>query len=103
MPALLAMPLASALSYFQAIVLGVLQGVTQLFPISSLGHTVIFPSLFGWHALVVSQSQRKSHWLGFVVMIHVGSALGLLAYFWRDWLLIIRAWARSVPPPKIEN
>jgi undecaprenyl-diphosphatase len=89
------------ISDFQAIVLGVLQGVTELFPISSLGHTVIYPSLFGWHALVVSQSQRKSHWLGFVVMIHVGSALGLLAYFWRDWLLIIRAWGRSVARRKI--
>jgi undecaprenyl-diphosphatase len=88
---------------FQAIVLGILQGVTELFPISSLGHTVIYPSLFGWHALVVSQSQRKSHWLGFVVMIHVGSALGLLAYFWRDWVAIVRAWLRSVARRKIET
>ena len=46
----LALPLASsAISYFQAIVLGVLQGVTELFPISSLGHTVLFPTLFGWN------------------------------------------------------
>ncbi|HUC15513.1 MAG TPA: undecaprenyl-diphosphate phosphatase [Acidimicrobiales bacterium] len=91
------------ISDFQAIVLGLLQGVTELFPISSLGHTVIYPSLFGWHALVVSQSQPESHWLGFVVMLHVGSALGLLAYFWRDWLLIIRGWARSVVRRKIET
>ena len=91
------------ISDFQAIVLGVLQGVTELFPISSLGHTVIYPSLFGWHALVVSQSQPESHWLGFVVMLHVGSALGLLVYFWRDWLLIVRAWARSVVRRKIET
>jgi undecaprenyl-diphosphatase len=91
------------ISDFQAIVLGILQGVTELFPISSLGHTVIYPSLFGWHALVVSQSQPESHWLGFVVMLHVGSALGLLAYFWRDWLLIIRSWARSVVRRKIET
>jgi undecaprenyl-diphosphatase len=91
------------ISDFQAIVLGILQGVTELFPISSLGHTVIYPSLFGWHALVVSQSQPESHWLGFVVMLHVGSALGLLAYFWRDWLHIVRAWARSVVRRKIET
>jgi undecaprenyl-diphosphatase len=91
------------ISNFQAIVLGVLQGVTELFPISSLGHTVIYPSLFGWHALVVSQSQPESHWLGFVVMLHVGSALGLLAYFWRDWSHIIRAWARSLVRRKIET
>ncbi len=91
------------ISNFQAIVLGILQGVTELFPISSLGHTVIYPSLFGWHALVVSQSQPESHWLGFVVMLHVGSALGLLAYFWRDWSHIIRAWARSLVRRKIET
>ncbi|HXR22981.1 MAG TPA: undecaprenyl-diphosphate phosphatase [Acidimicrobiales bacterium] len=91
------------ISNFQAIVLGILQGVTELFPISSLGHTVIYPSLFGWHALVVSQSQPESHWLGFVVMLHVGSALGLLAYFWRDWSHIVRAWARSVVRRKIET
>jgi undecaprenyl-diphosphatase len=91
------------ISNFQAIVLGILQGVTELFPISSLGHTVIYPSLFGWHALVVSQSQPESHWLGFVVMLHVGSALGLLAYFWRDWLHIVSAWARSVVRRKIET
>ena len=47
------LPLAtSAISYFQAIVLGILQGATELFPISSLGHTVLFPTLFGWNGLV---------------------------------------------------
>ena len=68
---------------FQAIVLGVLQGVTELFPISSLGHTVIFPNLFGWNNIVAWQSQPESPWLAFVVMLHVGSAVGLLIYFWR--------------------
>jgi hypothetical protein len=48
---------AAPSSYFQAVVLGVLQGVTELFPISSLGHTVLFPTPFGWHALVRSQSE----------------------------------------------
>ena len=74
----LALPLASAITYFQAIVLGVLQGVTELFPISSLGHTVLFPTLFGWNELVNAQSESESFWLAFVVMLHVGSALGLL-------------------------
>ena len=77
----LALPLASsAISYFQAIVLGVLQGVTELFPISSLGHTVLFPTLFGWNELVKAQSESESFWLAFIVMLHVGSALGLLVY-----------------------
>ena len=79
MSAHLAIPLASALSYFQAIVLGFLQGVTELFPVSSLGHTVLFPTLFGWNSLVKAQSQSESFWLAFVVMLHVGSALGLLS------------------------
>lgn len=76
---------------FQAIVLGVLQGATELFPVSSLGHTVLFPSLFGWDNLVHAQSQPESFWLAFVVMLHVGSAVGLLVYFWRDWVAIVRA------------
>ncbi len=50
MASLIAIPLASAITYFQAIVLGFLQGVTELFPISSLGHTVLFPTLFGWNS-----------------------------------------------------
>ena len=80
---------AAPLTYFQAVVLGLLQGVTELFPVSSLGHTVLFPKLFGWHALVRAQSASESFWLAFVVMLHVGSALGLLAYYWREWIEII--------------
>ena len=81
------LPIASsAISYFQAIVLGVLQGVTELFPVSSLGHTVLFPTLFGWNELVNAQSQSESFWLAFVVMLHVGSALGLLFYYRREWV-----------------
>ena len=76
--------------------LGVLQGVTELFPISSLGHTVLFPTLFGWNELVKAQSRPESFWLAFVVMLHVGSALGLLGYFRREWVEIIRAFFRTL-------
>jgi undecaprenyl-diphosphatase len=93
---LVATPLASAISYFQAIVLGFLQGVTELFPISSLGHTVLFPTLFGWNSLVKAQSQSESFWLAFVVMLHVGSALGLLFYYRRDWVEIIGAFFNTL-------
>jgi len=92
----LALPIASAITYFQAIVLGVLQGVTELFPISSLGHTVLFPTIFGWNELVDAQSQSESFWLAFVVMLHVGSALGLLFYYRRDWVQIIAAFFRTL-------
>ena len=97
------MILASAISTFQAIVLGVLQGVTELFPVSSLGHTVLFPKLFGWHDIVVWQSQPESPWLAFVVMLHVGSAVGLLIYFWRDWIAIIRAFFATLAKRAIET
>lgn len=97
------LPLASAISYFQAVVLGLLQGVTELFPISSLGHTVLFPTLFGWHGVVAMQSRTESPWLAFVVMLHVGSALGLLWYFRREWVVIIRAFFRSLAKRRIES
>jgi undecaprenyl-diphosphatase len=100
---LLLTPVASALSYFQAIVLGLLQGVSELFPISSLGHTVLFPTLFGWNALVRAQSQSESFWLAFVVMLHVGSALGLLFYYRRDWVQIIAAFFRTLSTRRIET
>jgi undecaprenyl-diphosphatase len=96
-------PIASALSYFQAIVLGVLQGVTELFPISSLGHTVLFPTLFGWNKLVHEQSASESAWLAFIVMLHVGSALGLLVYFRRDWVKIITAFFETLPKRRAQT
>ena len=88
---------------FQAVVLGLLQGVTELFPVSSLGHTVLFPTLFGWHTLVKSQSQPESFWLAFVVMLHVGSAIALLIYFWRDWIEIITAFFRTLPKRRVDT
>jgi undecaprenyl-diphosphatase len=99
----LAIPLASALTYFQAVVLGILQGVTELFPISSLGHTVLFPTLFGWNELVKAQSESESFWLAFVVMLHVGSALGLLFYYRRDWVQIVRGFFRTLGSRRIET
>ncbi len=103
MLSLLAVPTASAISYFQAIVLGVLQGVTELFPISSLGHTVLFPTLFGWNELVRVQSQSESFWLAFVVMLHVGSALGLLFYYRRDWVQIVGAFFHTLATRKVQT
>ena len=68
---------------FYAFALAVLQGITELFPISSLGHAVIVPALFGW-----SVDQHSPAFLPFVVVLHVGTATALLLYFWRDWLFI---------------
>ena len=100
------MPIAAVAHHvttFQAIVLGVLQGVSELFPISSLGHTVLFPHLFGWNNIVSWQSQTESPWLAFVVMLHVGSAIGLLGYFWRDWVAIVTAFFATLRKRRIET
>jgi undecaprenyl-diphosphatase len=94
---------SSLISYFQAIVLGVLQGVTELFPISSLGHTVIFPHLFGWNNIVAWQSQPESPWLAFVVMLHVGSAIGLLVFFWRTWVELVKGFFATIPKRRIDT
>ena len=94
---------ASLITTFQAIVLGVLQGATELFPVSSLGHTVLWPTLFGWDNVVKWQSQPESPWLAFVVMLHVGSAAGLLIYFWRDWVAIIKAFFVTLGKRRIET
>jgi undecaprenyl-diphosphatase len=82
---------AGQMHYWQAIILGVLQGVSELFPVSSLGHTVIFPALFGWHNVVAAQSASESFWLAFLVGLHVGTAIGLVVYFRRDWVKIVGA------------
>ena len=87
---------SSLITTFQAIVLGVLQGVSELFPVSSLGHTVLFPHLFGWTNIVRWQSQPESPWLAFIVMLHVGSAVGLLIYFWRTWVQLVKAFFVSL-------
>jgi len=64
----------------QAIIIALLQGATELFPVSSLGHAVILPALLNWHI-----DERGMDFLPFLVMLHVGTAVALLGYFWRDW------------------
>ena len=68
---------------FYAFALAVLQGLTELFPISSLGHAVVVPALFGW-----TLDQHAPAFLPFVVVLHVGTAAALFLYFWRDWLFV---------------
>ena len=69
----------------QAIAIAILQGATELFPVSSLGHAVVLPALLGWG---VNQSDES--FLPFLVMLHVGTAVALLVYFWRDWWALLR-------------
>jgi len=92
-----------SITYVQAIILGLIQGVTELFPVSSLGHTVILPQLFGWHRVVVAESQPESFWLPFVVGLHVGTAVGLLIFYFKTWVDIVRELIRSIVGRRVEN
>jgi undecaprenyl-diphosphatase len=79
------------ISYFQAVVLGLLQGISELFPISSLGHTVLVPSFLHW-----TIDQSSDGFVAFVVLTHFATALVLLGFFWRDWVSIIAGIFRSL-------
>lgn len=91
------------ISYFQAIVIGVLQGVTELFPISSLGHSVLVPAWLGWDKLVTAQSAGESFYLAFVVALHCATALALLVYFRADWVRIIGAFFRTLRTRRLQT
>ena len=67
----------------QAVVIAIIQGATELFPVSSLGHAVVLPAVLGWRL-----DQASPAFLPFLVMLHVGTAVALLAFFWRDWLAL---------------
>src|SRR5213078_1515673 len=82
---------ASLISYPRAIVLGLLQGVSELFPISSLGHTVILPGLLGWNV-----HQNAPYFLSFLVATHLATAIVLFCFFWRDWVRILKGIGRSL-------
>ena len=79
------------ISYFQAVVLGLTQGVAEPFPISSLGHAVVLPSLFGWNI-----HQNAKYFLTFLVATHFATALVLLMFFLRDWIEIVKGIWRSL-------
>ena len=83
--------------------IGLIQGVTELFPISSLGHSVLLPSLLGWNHLVSSQSEKESFYLAFIVGLHCASALALLIFYWRDWVRIIGGFASSIVKRRVET
>jgi undecaprenyl-diphosphatase len=87
----------SHLNYAEAGVIGLLQGITELFPISSLGHAVLIPAIIGgqW-AKDLNVSAKESPYLAFIVGLHVATALAMIIFFWRDWIRIIRAFFASL-------
>jgi undecaprenyl-diphosphatase len=94
---------AQTLSYLQAIVIGILQGITELFPVSSLGHSVLVPELLGWHSLVAGQSADESFYLAFLVGLHVATAIALLIFYRDDWVRVIAGFFTSIRKRRIET
>jgi undecaprenyl-diphosphatase len=92
------------LSYVEAVVVGAFQGVTELFPVSSLGHAVLVPALVGgrW-AQDLSVSAPKSPYLAFIVGLHVATAAALLVFFWRDWVRILSGFFSSLRHRRIQT
>jgi undecaprenyl-diphosphatase len=87
----------SHLTYGEAGIVGLIQGVTELFPLSSLGHSVLIPAIVGgqW-AKDLNVSARNSPYLAFIVGLHVATAIAMIIYFWRDWVRIIVAFFASL-------
>jgi len=92
------------LTYLEAAVVGLVQGVTELFPISSLGHNVLIPALVGgsW-ATHLDVASPESPYLAFIVGLHVATALALLVFFWRDWVRIIGGFFSSIRDRRVET
>ena len=85
------------MTYPEAMIVGLIQGVTELFPVSSLGHNVLLPAVIGgsW-ANDLSVSAAQSPYLAFIVGLHVATAIALLIYFWKDWVRIFRGFISSI-------
>jgi undecaprenyl-diphosphatase len=86
------------ISYFQAAILGIVQGIAEPFPVSSLGHGVILPRAFGWNI-----HQNDDFFLAFLVATHLATALVLLGFFWEDWKRIVAGVVRSLREREIRE
>jgi len=86
------------LSFFEAVVMALLQGVSELFPISSLGHAVIFPRLVGWGDLI-----HRPDFLPYLVVMHLGTAIALFVYFWRDWAAFLGSVLKADTPRAVAD
>jgi undecaprenyl-diphosphatase len=92
------------LTYLEAAIVGLVQGVSELFPVSSLGHNVLIPALVGgsW-AKDLNVADANSPYLAFIVGMHVATAIALLIYFWRDWIRIIGGFFSSIRDRRVQT
>ncbi len=93
------------LSYWQAILTGFLQGITELFPISSLGHSILVPAWIGgsWSSFLTNTTDGESPYLLMIIALHAASAITLLLIFWKRWLKLIKAFFRSLKSRSLET
>ncbi len=91
------------MTFIQAIIIGLIQGVTELFPISSLGHSVLLPALFGWNNIVRSQTSQESFYLAFLVGLHCATALALLIFYRQKWMAIIKGFFKTLKTRKVNT
>ena len=92
------------ITYLEAAVVGLIQGVSEMFPVSSLGHNVLIPAFVGgsW-ARDLNVAATESPYLAFIVGLHVATAIALLIYFWRDWVRIIGGFFSSLRDRQVET
>lgn len=93
------------LSYWQAILTGFLQGITELFPISSLGHSILVPAWIGgsWNTFLTNSTAGESPYLLMIIALHAASAITLLLIFWKRWMQLIKAFFRSLKSRSLET
>jgi undecaprenyl-diphosphatase len=85
-------------TFWQALVMGALQGISELFPVSSLGHAVLLPAVLHWHF-----KESDPSFLPFLVLLHLGTATGLFILFWREWVAIIKGFFQAAFRGRIET
>jgi undecaprenyl-diphosphatase len=86
-------------TFVQALVLALLQGTSELFPVSSLGHTILVPALLQWRNI----DRSSPGFLAFVVVLHLGTAIALVVFYWREWVAIVRAMVASIVRGRLSN
>jgi undecaprenyl-diphosphatase len=91
------------ITYLQALILGIAQGISELFPVSSLGHSVLISYLFNWKNLLKDQSASESKFITYLVALHIGTALALVFFYRAQWVRIVKGFIRSAKSKKIED
>lgn len=86
------------MNLLQILFLGLLQGITELFPVSSLGHAVVVPALLHWR-----YNQSSPTFVPFLVLLHLGTATALLILYWRDWVRIVAGFVRAAVRGRVER